>query len=235
MSLTEMHQRLLSIGQVAPVPLEPLQPPFPFWYKPDKKCEYHAGAVGHHIDGCVAFKRKILQLIKAGWISFDESPNVKFNPLPNHASGSGGINSLEIGKGGTSTLKITMDILYGMLRQTDYLKTPVKIQAVRNANEYYKYHQRLGHDIDLCKEFHLEVENMMVLGMLRLMKPEEDELVGTMTGRYVPTEKGPLKMILTKPMNTVNGSYNAQPYNYGYSCHSTNPTPVFHAEIGGLT
>jgi hypothetical protein len=66
MSLTEMHQRLLSIGQVAPVPLEPLQPPFPFWYKPDQKCEYHAGAVGHHIDGCVAFKRKILQLIKAG-------------------------------------------------------------------------------------------------------------------------------------------------------------------------
>jgi hypothetical protein len=71
MSLTEMHQRLLSIGQVAPVPLKPLQPPFPFWYKPDQKCEYHAGAVGHNIDGCVAFKRKILQLIKAGWVSFD--------------------------------------------------------------------------------------------------------------------------------------------------------------------
>jgi len=99
MSLTEMHKRLLNIGQVAPVPLEPLQPPFPFWYKPDQKCEYHAGAVGHHIDGCVAFKRKILQLIKAGWISFDESLNVNSNPLPNHASGGGGVNSLEIGRG----------------------------------------------------------------------------------------------------------------------------------------
>jgi hypothetical protein len=84
---------------------------------------------------------------------------------------------------------------------------------------------------------------MMTLGMLRLMKPKEDELVGTMIGcnkkvevcRYIPTEKGPPKMILTKPMNIVSGSYNAQPYNYGYSFHSTNPTPVFHAEIGGLT
>ena len=85
------------------------------------------------------------------------------NPLPNHASGGGGVNSLEIGKGSTTTLRVTMDRLYGMLRQTDYLKTPVKIQAVGNANEYCKYHQQLGHDIDSCEEFHLEVENMMTL------------------------------------------------------------------------
>jgi hypothetical protein len=168
---------------------------------------------------------------------------VNSNPLPNHASGGGGVNSLEIGRGSTTTLRVTMDRLYGMLRQTDYLKTPVKIQAVGNANEYCKYHQQLGHDIDSCEEFHLEVENMMTLGMLRLMKLKEDELVGTMTGcnqkvevcRYIPTEKGPPKMIIAKPMNTVSGSYNAQPYNYGYSFHNTNPAPVFHAEIGGLT
>ena len=203
MSLIEMHQRLLSIGQVAPVPLEPLQPSFPFWYKPDQKCEYHAGAVGHHIDGCVAFKRKILQLIKAGWISFDESPNVNSNPLPKHASRGGGVNSLEIERGSTSTLRVTMDRLYEMLRQTDYLKTPVKIQAVRNTNEYCKYHQQFDHDIDSCEEFHFEVKDMMALGMLILMKPKEDELVGTMTGcnkkvevcRYIPTERGPPKMI----------------------------------------
>jgi hypothetical protein len=55
------------------------------------------------------------------------------------------------------------------------------------------------------------VEDMMTLGILRLMNPKEDELVGTMTGcnkkvevcRYIPTERGPLKMILVKPMNTV--------------------------------
>jgi hypothetical protein len=136
-----MYKRLLSIGQVAPVPLTPLQPSFPQWYKPDKKCEYHAGLVGHHIDGCFAFKKRILQLIKAGWISCDESPNVNSNPLPNHTSGSRGVNSLEIERESKATLKVTMDRLYGMLRQTNYLKTPVRIQAVGDANEYCKYHQ----------------------------------------------------------------------------------------------
>lgn len=80
-----MYQRLLSIGQVAPVSLTPLQKSFPHWYKLNQTYEYHAGIVGHKIDGYVAFKRKIIQLIKVRWITFDESPNVNSNPLPNHA------------------------------------------------------------------------------------------------------------------------------------------------------
>ncbi|XP_034892100.1 uncharacterized protein [Populus alba] len=83
--LGEMYSKLLSIGQIAPIPLTPLQPPYPNWYKPDLKCEYHAGAAGHNIESCNAFKNKLLQLIKAGWISFDDAPNVKSNSLPNHA------------------------------------------------------------------------------------------------------------------------------------------------------
>ncbi|XP_073264245.1 uncharacterized protein [Populus alba] len=33
LTLAEMHKRLLSIGQISLVPLPPLQPPFPAWYK----------------------------------------------------------------------------------------------------------------------------------------------------------------------------------------------------------
>ena len=33
-----------------------------------------------------------MQLIKAGWITFDDAPNVKSNPFPNHAASSGGVN-----------------------------------------------------------------------------------------------------------------------------------------------
>jgi hypothetical protein len=64
--LNEIYQKLLSIRQVAPVPLTLLQPPYPSWYKPDLTCEYHAGVAGHNIHTCNAFKRKLLQLIKAG-------------------------------------------------------------------------------------------------------------------------------------------------------------------------
>ncbi|XP_034891247.1 uncharacterized protein [Populus alba] len=38
-------------------------------------CEYHAGHAGHSIEACFAFKRKVLQLIKVGWVTFDDPPN----------------------------------------------------------------------------------------------------------------------------------------------------------------
>jgi hypothetical protein len=110
-------------------------------------------------------------------------------------------------------------------------------------NEYCKYHQQFGHDIDSCEEINWEVEGMMARGVLRLTKHEEVDLVGTLTGygnkeevcRYQPTERGPPKMILTKPSITASGNYNALPYNYGYSFCNPSLTPVFNAEVGGLT
>jgi hypothetical protein len=74
-----------------------------------------------------------------------------------------------------------MDRLYGMMRQARYFKTPVRTQVVRDANEYCKYHQQFGHDINSCEEFHSDVEDMMTLGILRLMMPKENNLVGIVT------------------------------------------------------
>jgi len=83
--LNEMYQKLLSIRHIAPEPLAPLQPPYPGWYKLELTCEYHAGVAGHDIHICNTFKRKLQQLIKAGWIAFEDTLNVNTNPLPNHA------------------------------------------------------------------------------------------------------------------------------------------------------
>ena len=124
--LNEMYQRLLSIGQVAPVSLTPSQKSFPHWYKPNQTYEYHAGIAGHKIDGCVAFKRKIIQLVKVRWITFDESSNVNSNPLPNHACRNGGVNTLEIEKEGEAILRVIMERLYEMLKQARHLKIPFK-------------------------------------------------------------------------------------------------------------
>jgi len=76
------------------------------------------------------------------------------NPQPNNASGSVGVNSLEIGKEGKAILRVTMDRLYVMMKQAGYLKTPVITQVVGDANKYYKYRQQFGHDINCCEEFH---------------------------------------------------------------------------------
>jgi hypothetical protein len=90
-----MYQKLLSIRHIASEPLTPLQPPYPNWYKPDLICEYHAGAARHNIHTYSAFKKRLMHLIKAGWITFEETPNVSSNSLPNHASGAGSVNALE--------------------------------------------------------------------------------------------------------------------------------------------
>ncbi|XP_011046380.1 PREDICTED: uncharacterized protein LOC105141014 [Populus euphratica] len=75
--LNEMYQKLLSVGYIAPEPLTPLKQPYPNWYKPDLTCEYHAGAAGHDIHTCSAFKKRLVHLIKAGWITLDGTLNVK--------------------------------------------------------------------------------------------------------------------------------------------------------------
>jgi len=94
--LNEMYQKLLSIGHIAPEPLTPLQPPYPNWYKLDLTCEYHAGVAEHNIHTCSAFKKGFMHWIKAGWITFKGTPNMSLNPLPNHASGTGSVNALEV-------------------------------------------------------------------------------------------------------------------------------------------
>ncbi|KAK2395731.1 hypothetical protein QL285_057437 [Trifolium repens] len=85
---------LLRKGMVEPKPLAPLTPPYPPSYDANAKCEYHAGAPGHNIESCKAFKYKVQELLDRKLISFkEESPNVKTNPLPGHASSS--VNAVE--------------------------------------------------------------------------------------------------------------------------------------------
>jgi hypothetical protein len=59
MPLKEMYGKLLSLSHVAPLPYPPLKPPFINWCKLEITCEYHARYLGHSIDTCSAFKRKL--------------------------------------------------------------------------------------------------------------------------------------------------------------------------------
>ena len=47
MTYTELLPQLMQNHKIAPVPLEAMQAPYPQWYDPNAKCDYHAGAVGH--------------------------------------------------------------------------------------------------------------------------------------------------------------------------------------------
>ncbi|KAK8683070.1 hypothetical protein V6N13_039138 [Hibiscus sabdariffa] len=52
----ELFPKLLESRLVVPRYMAPTQPPYPPWFNPNLKCDYHAGNPGHHINDCIAFK-----------------------------------------------------------------------------------------------------------------------------------------------------------------------------------
>ena len=155
----------------------PLKPPFPNWYKPELTYEYHDGNPGHSIDTCSTFKRKLLELFKVGWITFENAPNINSNPLPNHASSSGGVNVVEFGRKNEKGLRVIIDRLYDMLVQVKCLPTKNK-SSLKKSDNFYKFHKEMGHNINECEEFHQEVTQMMTCGLLQIEKKEKDDVVG---------------------------------------------------------
>ncbi|KAI5445534.1 hypothetical protein KIW84_013677 [Lathyrus oleraceus] len=68
--------------------------PLPWWYKPELRCAFHQGALGHDIENCYPLKYEVQKLMKSGMVSFeDRAPNMKANPLPAH--GNYAINMVE--------------------------------------------------------------------------------------------------------------------------------------------
>ena len=117
MPLKDLYAKLLSIRQITPILLPPIQPPFLKWYKPELACEYHANNPGHGIETCYAFKRKLLELIKIGWVSFENAPNFNSNPLPNHVVGNTRVGMIGVDNQ-NQVLKVSMKRLYDMLLQS---------------------------------------------------------------------------------------------------------------------
>jgi hypothetical protein len=93
-------------------------PPYPPHFDNNARCEYHAGAPGHNIESCKAFKYKVQELLDRKLISFkEEGPNVKTNPLPGHASSS--VNAVEEVE--------EMDLL----KEVSKIKTPLSVVRER--------------------------------------------------------------------------------------------------------
>ncbi|XP_073261648.1 uncharacterized protein [Populus alba] len=239
MRLKDLYAKLLSIGQIAPVLLPPIQPPFPIWYKPELTCEYHAGNPGHGIETCYAFKRRLLELIKRGWVSFEDMPNINSNPLPNHAASNSGVGMIEVGNQ-SKALKVSMKGLYDMLLKSGFLE--INVEGHLEGCDYCEFHGIEGHHIEDCIEFREKVAKMMTLGELRIEPMEDSRGVSMMEGqdkmsrvcRVQPTANGPPKLILAKPSYTK-GNHNAMPYNYGFTANIQAPLPLFQTEISGLT
>jgi hypothetical protein len=239
MPLKDLYAKLLSLGQITPIFFPPFQPPFPAWYKSELTCEYYAGNPGHEIETCYAFKKKLLELIKMGWVSFEDKPNVNSNPLPNHAASNNGVSMVKV-ENQSKGLKVPIQKLHGMLVQSGFLKMNNEHHMERS--DFCEFHEEEGHHINDCMEFRKKIEKMMTMGELRIEAMENGDEIRMMEGqdrlsevcRVQPAAYGPPKLILVKPSYTKR-NHNAMPYNYGYASNVRTPLPLFQTEVSGLT
>ncbi|RDY06932.1 hypothetical protein CR513_09005, partial [Mucuna pruriens] len=85
MTYVELLPHLIQNSLVVPIPLKPIQPPYPKNYNPNAKCDYHADTIGHTTEKCWGLKYKVQDLMDMGLLSFKENgPNVKNNLLLGH-------------------------------------------------------------------------------------------------------------------------------------------------------
>ncbi|XP_052301368.1 LOW QUALITY PROTEIN: uncharacterized protein LOC127904008 [Populus trichocarpa] len=207
--------------------------------QPELTCEYHAGNPGHGIETCYAFKKRLLELIKIGWVSFEDKPNINSNPLPKHASSSSGIGMIEVGNQ-CKVLKVSMEKMYYMLVRSGFLEA--NMEGHSEGGSYCEFHGRDGHYIEDCIEFCEKIAKMLKMGQLRIEPMEnrgevsmmEDQMEMTGVCRVQQTANGPPRLILVKPSYTK-GNHNVMPYNYGYASNVQAPLPLFQTEISGLT
>jgi len=172
-----------------------------------------------------------------GWVSFEDMPNVNFNPLPKHAAS--GVSMVEVGNR-SKGLKIPIKKLHGMLVRLGFLK--MNNEHNIEGSDYCVFHEEEGHHINDCMEFRKKIEKIMIIGELRIetmengdeirMIEDQDRLLEVY--RVQPTTYGPPKLILVKPSYTKR-NHSAMPYNYGYASNVGTPLPLFQTEVSGLT
>jgi hypothetical protein len=116
---------MMSIGHTTPIYVPPLQPYFPIWYKLELTCEYHAYNPRHEIETCYAFKKWLLKLIKMGWVSFEDMPNINSNSFPNYAAGNNEVCMIEV-RNKSKVFKVSIKKLYDMFVQSRFLKMNIE-------------------------------------------------------------------------------------------------------------
>ncbi|KAK8604532.1 hypothetical protein V6N13_099471 [Hibiscus sabdariffa] len=152
----ELFPKLMESRLVVPRYIAPIQPPYPPWFNPNVKCDYHAGNPGHHINDCTAFKYVVEQLLKAWMLSF-EAPEK--NPMPNHK----GVNAVIEGsdmkvKGNLTDVTTPLRWVWDILVENEMLKA---CHSPSKADNFCEYHGSKGHEIQECKEFRQLVQAMM--------------------------------------------------------------------------
>ncbi|KAH1210130.1 hypothetical protein GmHk_15G044509 [Glycine max] len=163
MAYSELWPSLLENHLVVAIPGRVFQPPYPKWYDPGVKCEYHSGVPGHNIDSCRPFKYKVQHLISAGWLSFqEEGPNVKTNPLASHGKAS--VNATE--EDGPSRAKSLREVATSRRFIYQLLQAACMVSRGGGERDECLFHLGESHDMETCPAVEELLQRFMDCGQL---------------------------------------------------------------------
>ncbi|KAJ9134943.1 hypothetical protein P3X46_032179, partial [Hevea brasiliensis] len=244
--LSEIYRYLVGINQIVPVPLDPIQPPYPRWYDATARCEYHGGAQGHSTDNCGALRGRVHTLIRNGWVKIEGNgsiPNVTSNPLPNHNTGNG-VNMIETdGERPTPEVDKLVPLfekIFAVTMREGYLSPQVTGSKESTGCPYHG--GVTDHELRDCKGFKQKVQNLLSLKVLRSQTRSRTE-GGVNTTRFSqdastpkpritfspPVASPPVTVIRTPPQLPITNTY-AVPWNYNFQvftqgASSSTPAP----------
>ncbi|GKV08897.1 hypothetical protein SLEP1_g20468 [Rubroshorea leprosula] len=153
----EALKQLVAVGLLETVQVNPIQPPYPYWYDLQARCEYH-NVVGHGTEYCATLKIKIQDLINEGKLQFDEAKstsNTTQNPLPPHDAGTMNMVALD-----EPIAQMSLNVSLTMI--DDALVCP--------------YHSNMkGHALRGCEDFQRKVEELQAMGSLKFVSAQVSE------------------------------------------------------------
>ena len=156
MTYTELYPKLVQLGSLIPMDIPLMQPLYPRWYNENARCDYHSDNRGHSTEDCIALKRRVHDLIKAGSLTFENEdvPNMNGNPLPDQVRPK--INAVE----SSPELQVQRDVGVVCMPIEIVHKALFKVGILNGKQEkekeiedwegqYYQHHERsVGHFID---------------------------------------------------------------------------------------
>ncbi|KAJ9182298.1 hypothetical protein P3X46_006306 [Hevea brasiliensis] len=230
--LSEIYRYLVGINQIVPVPLDPIQPPYPRWYDATARCEYHGGAQGHSIDNCGALRGRVHALIRNGWLKIEGNgslPNVTSNPLPNHNAGNG-VNMIEPDgerlAPEVDELIPHFEGIFTVAVREGHLCPRISGSGKDTGCPYHG--GAADHELRDCEGFKQEVQNLLSLKVLRCQTKSKTE-EGVNTTRFSqtastsepritfspPVASPPVTVIRTPPQFPITNTH-AVPWNYNF-------------------
>ncbi|GKV38839.1 hypothetical protein SLEP1_g46704 [Rubroshorea leprosula] len=214
---SEVLKQLVAVGLMGTVQASPVQPPYPYGYDPQAKCEYH-NVTGHGTEYCTTLKHKIQDLIDEGKLQLDETksaPSITQNPLPPHGAPS--MNMITLDEVDRPVLENvnswSFDELFAILIECDLIQPIASMSldvppVIIDDASVCLYHSNIkGHTLQNCEDFQRKITELQRMGSLKFMfAPESEKFIAPVTEEYF-TKKKPYILQDTTKAQVINQPY----------------------------